>query len=360
MRKPITFLSLGIIGCVVAVPATLESATLQPPSSLCVQTLVGLDCASEPVNADGVKWHPGHYVMDNVNAVIDQPHFKGMKAAYFWRDLEPVRGQYDFSAIEEDLRELSKHGKRLFIQVGFKAFNAHARDRACAPEYAWDMGGVYAVNYEDIERYRDAGKKGLWKCIAKLAEPKVIERIAALAQALGKRFNSEPYVEGVALPETAGIGGENVDISKYVAGLEYLQREYKAAFPNTVVLQMANWLPRADMKSLMQHAYETKIGVSGPDLMPKRETDSSVHYPAFHGKMPLAMDNQRAEQFGISPAVAWDFAINDPNGLKVNYLFWGTNNSGIWDFGDKVVPLVNSRNGTINMQCPANIRCNNN
>lgn len=364
MRKHISLtLSLGILGLAAAMPATLRSATLQPPSGLCVQTLLGLNCATTPAETSGVKWHPGHYVLDNVAAAVQQRHITGSKNSYFWRDLEPKRGQYDFSAIEHDLAALQRHGKRLFAQISFKAFNHRAAGYLCAPQYVWDMGGVFAVRYDELPGDRGAGKEGLNKCMAKIVDPRVAERFAALAHALGKRFNGEPYFEGVSLPETANTGGKDVAVNDYVEALKYVQKEFKAAFPNTVVLQMANWLvPGADhlMRALVQHAYDTKIGISGPDLMPHRPTSSSVLHPVYYGKMPLGIDNQRAEQVGVSPNAAWDYAVTDPKGLRVNYLFWYTRANGIWDFENKIVPLVNSNNGWINTPCPANISCSRN
>jgi hypothetical protein len=360
MRKYISLtLSLGALS--LAATAPLHSATLQAPSGLCVQTLLGLDCAPTPTAPAEVAWHPGHYVMNDYTKILNEKHFKGAKVFYYWRDLEKGKGEYDFSAIEKDLRALQAKGKRLFIHVGIKSFNGHARRHACAPEYVWDMGGVQTRTVDD----RPGAE--LWRAFAKISDPRVAERVAALGHALGKRFNDEPYVEGVILPETSSIGGTQAkaEYPEYYKALKYLITEFREAFPNKVVLQSANWLIAApdsdrDMLALMEHAQQTGVGFSGPDLMPNRTTTSSKFYPRFYQKMPLAIDNQRAELVGVSPEAAFRFAIDDPKGLKVNYLFWETWHDGMWSFDGKIVPLVNARNGTIHTQCPENLRCKTN
>ncbi|HJU63041.1 MAG TPA: hypothetical protein VJ864_13420, partial [Candidatus Binatia bacterium] len=43
--------------------------------------------------------------------------FEGAQVAYSWRQLEPGKDEYDFSAIREDLTFLTSKGKKLFIQL---------------------------------------------------------------------------------------------------------------------------------------------------------------------------------------------------------------------------------------------------
>jgi hypothetical protein len=358
MRKHIALaFSLGAF-LAAAVPATLQSATLEAPSGLCVQTLLDLNCAPiDPTPAE-VTWHPGHYVMNQYRKILHEKHFKGAKVFYYWRDLEPSKGNYDFSRIERELAILQQHGKRLFIHVGIKSFGYNARRAACCPEYLRAMDGIQTGVREDI---------GVERAFARIAKPEVAERVAALVQALGKRFNEEPYIEGVILPETSSIGGTQAkpEYAEYYKALKYLVKAFREAFPNKVVLQSANWLigtPNSDrdMKELFEYMEAQGVGASGPDLMPTRTTTSSRLYPEFYGRIPLAIDNQRAELVGVNPQAAFQFAIDDPKGLQVNYLFWEPWNDGIWSFDGKIVPLVNDRNGKIHTQCPKNLSCSTN
>jgi hypothetical protein len=144
-----------------------------------------------------IKWHPGHYML--VWGGYSQKHFdtivgssfQGAQVRYDWRDLEPTKDQYDFSKIESDLAYLQQHGKRLVIQLMDRRFHSSKRP---LPDYLYEdptyHGGVEPFT----------GKGG---CVARLWDAVVRERQIALIQALGKRFDREPYFEAFCFEETA-------------------------------------------------------------------------------------------------------------------------------------------------------------
>jgi len=44
-----------------------------------------------------------------VESYLPDPYFTGMSTVYYWRDLEPKLGQYDFSQIDADLARVAKY-----------------------------------------------------------------------------------------------------------------------------------------------------------------------------------------------------------------------------------------------------------
>jgi len=48
---------------------------------------------------------------------------EGAQVKYTWRELEPEKDLYDFSAIDTDLAFLTARGKRLFIQLQDSSFS---------------------------------------------------------------------------------------------------------------------------------------------------------------------------------------------------------------------------------------------
>src|ERR1700716_3616154 len=48
---------------------------------------------------------------------LETKALEGAQVAYSWRQLEPQKDNYDFSAIREDLAFLTSKGKKLFIQL---------------------------------------------------------------------------------------------------------------------------------------------------------------------------------------------------------------------------------------------------
>src|SRR5215213_4108142 len=50
-------------------------------------------------------------------SLLETKALEGAQVAYSWRQLEPNKDEYDFSAIREDLAFLTSKGKKLFIQL---------------------------------------------------------------------------------------------------------------------------------------------------------------------------------------------------------------------------------------------------
>src|SRR5438874_8246384 len=74
---------------------------------------------------------PRHYVFVNRDRdhlsdarFLETKAFEGAQVKYTWRELEPEKDLYDFSAIDMDLAFLTARGKRLFIQLQDSSFSA--------------------------------------------------------------------------------------------------------------------------------------------------------------------------------------------------------------------------------------------
>src|SRR5690349_23963997 len=93
--------------------------------------LCGINVSAKPVH---------HYVFfgqdrDKIKAdsgFLGTEALEGAQVAYSWRQLEPEKDQYDFSAIREDLAFLTSKGKKLFIQLQDVTFSA---SRINVPRY---------------------------------------------------------------------------------------------------------------------------------------------------------------------------------------------------------------------------------
>ena len=56
-------------------------------------------------------------------AFLETPALEGAQVAYSWRELEPRKDAYDFSAIREDLAFLTSRRKKLFVQLQDVSFS---------------------------------------------------------------------------------------------------------------------------------------------------------------------------------------------------------------------------------------------
>ncbi len=242
--------------------------------------------AADSPPAAPLKWHPGHYIFvghrDIRDELIRLPHFRGIQRAYSWAKLEPERGRYDFSAIREDLARLKPHGKQLVLQIQYKAFGQDQRTvpaYLAGPQYG---GGVYRAS------------SGSWDPVS--WNERVSERMDALFVALGREFDPHPGVEAAVLPETSPSaqlekfpqpGVEAFTTERYVAALKHHMLTLRRAFPNTAVIQYANF-PQSALPELTAYMKEIGVGLGGPDVYPRPSNLSDPEKGIYRLYRPLA------------------------------------------------------------------------
>jgi hypothetical protein len=304
-----------------------------------------------------LKYHPGHYVAlndwdsqaDMINAV--KPGVRGIHKRYFWRDLEPTQGNYDFSAIASDLRIATDHGVQLIAMIVDKSFDSTKP----TPDYLWGTDTV-------------AVSPSGW--VARRWEPFVISRLAALFQALGKRFDADPNFEGIAIQETAlGISAATRYASgytpeKYRDALVQILWNARAALPTSQVFWYMNFLDgnSSYIGQIASAVAPARIAMGGPDILPDNAALQRIAYPyyaQFHTQMTLfcsaQYDSYKALHIDTSyPTKYWTmpelyaFAKNE---LYVNYLFWTRKpRPSPWDSYDWIdaLPVIKNNPGPIN------------
>ncbi|MFL5802006.1 MAG: DUF4832 domain-containing protein [Roseiflexaceae bacterium] len=147
-------------------------------------------------------------------------------ARFGWRQLEPARGQYDFSAIEQALQEAENAGAKFAFRImSVNEFTSPVE----VPSYlTQEAGGAYCT-------YNGAH---VW--VPAWDSPQFLARAQALMSALGARFNGDPrlgyydmgiyghwgewHTEGLCTPP-AGDATKRALVDMQVA-----------AFPNTRIL----------------------------------------------------------------------------------------------------------------------------
>lgn len=297
------------------------------------------------VTGPGVKWHPGHYYelvgqigkgnplyLDNVYKEIQQtPALKGVVVRYRWGELETsTKDVYDFSAIESRLAELSSLKKRLIVLIEIKS-NVSGVEDTLVPSYA------KTAPYEGAIYHYDASGYG-----TKLWNAKVRWRLTKLVRELGKRFNSEPYFEGIGFSESAtgkpAIPLTSAQVEGFYTNLKTLNKELKTSFPNTLTFQYLNY-PRDMLASFIDIFKEEGIALGNPDVFPdepglnflgNKYSPPGVYtyYPKLSGTIPLVVQieaanylNTRHDKKGHQPTVEELFTFARDK-LNVNYLFW--------------------------------------
>lgn len=308
-----------------------------------------------PIAKDEIR-HFVYFARDR-EAIQNHPflkyaRFEGAQIMYVWRQLEPSKDQYDFSIIYEDYNYLNAKGKKLFIQLQDATFNTKFK---AVPDY------LNAEEYEGGSVYQraDNGEPEGW--VAKRWNKKVQERFTCLLMALGQEFDGK--IEGINFQESAiGVSHEYDKAftpAVYVESLKANMLALKKAFPKSVTMQYANfmpgeWLPNEDkgyLRSIYQYGEKIGVGLGAPDLMVRRKGQLNHALAMLHENhytVPLGIAVQDGNYIGqtgttkilddrenIVPllhAFAKDF-------LKVEYMFWANQEPY---FEEDVLPCLTS------------------
>lgn len=311
------------------------------PGLLCVYPAAALAQAPTP-DRNAVKWHPGHYVtlvepagedpayMREVLDELDRHTvLRGVQIRYTWAQLEPEAGVYRFEAIDRDLAALAARGKRLFILLQTKSFDDR---RPAAPAWlraSYYDGGVFRLRAPDAGPVQRPGEN------IRLWHSQVKQRLTGLVQALGRRFDAHPALEGISMTETAMGRPEGGPIStaveqRFFEHLREVVGEMRRAFPHTVTLQFVNY-PRRMLPSLIGGMRELGVGLGGPDVFlddPGLLNGVYPYYARLAGVVPLAPSVQHDNYLAlrargpVEPQEIAEIYAFARDRLHANYLFW--------------------------------------
>jgi hypothetical protein len=294
----------------------------------------------------------------DAKSFLDTKAFEGAQVSYRWRQLERGKDGYDFSLIREDLAFLSAHGKKLWIQIQDVTFD----DRWIPvpkylmedPQYNGGADHQYKYKNHDEEHATTFG----WA--ARRWDPAVQERFHKLLFALGKEFDGR--IEGINFAESSVSFGESGRLFPkgftpeiYRDALVTNLKALKRAFPKSVALQYANfmpgeWRPSKDkgyLRAVYKAARESKVGVGGPDLKPYQPGQMGSSYSLIRevaGIVPVGIAVQDGNYSHVNPKTGKRVTIAQQiefatEYLKVDYIFWCTEEPY---FLDELVPFMRS------------------
>lgn len=305
-----------------------------------------------------------HYVffgMDrekiNDKLFLETDTFAGAQVAYSWNQLETAKDEYDFSLIREDLAFLSSKRKKLWIQIQDVSFSEQyvfvPRYLRKEPQYNGGADRQYEYKNGDEEHAAPAG----WA--ARRWDPAVRERFQKLLFALGKEFDGR--IEGINLAESSVDFGETGRLfpkgftyeiyrDAVISNLQALKR----AFPKSVALQYANFMPgdwrnvRGYLREVYKAAQSAKVGVGGPDLLPYKPAQMNNSYGLIKdsaGIVPVGIAVQDGNYEHINPQTKKRVTIAEIIGfatdyLNADYIFWCIEEPY---YSTELIPFMKSR-----------------
>jgi hypothetical protein len=260
------------------------ATTPKPPASICI----GSNCATAPGVGGEIKWHPGHYVwisgpgysakvQSATAGVLAQTakdsNLAGIQIIFKWAELEgATAGDYSagFAMVDGLLAQLAKQPvpKRLMMSVMERSFGTPSGTppTGLLPQYVINMGS---------NGYVVAPKGSTWSgglnAIARLDNSAVMDRLIALAQAYGKRYNNNALVEMYSPMDESAVGGSaNLNWTNYVTQMKRLYTATSAAWPNTLIRWRLNFAPADSADQVMLGLLATakslpNSAIGGPD-----------------------------------------------------------------------------------------------
>jgi len=214
----------------------------------------------------------------NVESYLSDPEIAGISTIYYWSELEPRLGQFDFSAIDRDLALVRRYHKSLFIMVRDKSF----RNNPVMPVPA-ELG--HLVSGETSKGY-----------LANRWDKTINAAFRNLILNLGARYNTEPDFRGFKTSETApGLRLPDADAQKaYVENLGLVIQTMAKAFPDKETYFYMNWGPKGyeAIKYWGDMAVVNGVGLGGPDIHPDVNMPSYRYFKLVRGQAKIMMDVQ--------------------------------------------------------------------
>jgi hypothetical protein len=296
--------------------------------------------AAASAGAQGTKWHPGHYMMTERTATLEEQLFEinqltntgsidGVLVSVWWHALEPEFNQYDFSLIDTYLAELRRlnTSKHLFVRIMDRTFGT-ADVSNVVPDYLRAdpiyNGGIIATRTGSVVR--------LW-------ETAVMDRLVSVHRALAQRYDSDPLFEGVFTEETT-LSLPPVDSPDFPPGYsdDLLAAQYvrfmkavKPAMPTSNLFLNANWLglPQT-MSDLIQEIRNAGAGAGGANVRPGRPTLGQRVLMGEYGadyrlELPIANGVETSELGGTYDFTPQQIGTYAYQTLQTHYLFWVRN-----------------------------------
>ena len=287
---------------------------------------------------------------------LNNKYIVGAQLKYMWRELESVENCYNLDLIQDDLDFLTSHGKKLFVQLQDVTFDtAWAKPIADYLILDKQYHGGMNIQYETNDKGEIIRQEGY---VARRWDTLVAERFIKLLTILGNRFDGK--IEGINLPETSvGFGNTGKLYPEGFSPLIYRDAiiKYmtmaKKAFPHSVVIQYANFMPgewphRADkssLQSLYEFATQNQVGMGGPDLLVYQKPHMNHSYKFLNEYMNYITSGVAVQDGNyevINPNTGKQVTIQEiynfaNDYLGLDYIFWSTQEPY---YTNKVLPFL--------------------
>ncbi|MBA2679671.1 MAG: beta-galactosidase [Ktedonobacteraceae bacterium] len=148
--------------------------------------------SSPPSKPNGIYQFAGHNSTNNA----DKPYLQGTYLGYYWSQLEPQQGQYNWNAIDEDMKPWATNKKKVILRVatsGWTRWEPASGSGHATPQWVYDSG-VRSMTEMDQSVHPE-----YWN-------PKFLAAYQSFVSALAQRYDGNPAIAVIEIG--IGDGGE--------------------------------------------------------------------------------------------------------------------------------------------------------
>lgn len=140
----------------------------------------------------------GTYVFNNGNAATfaDNPAIAGTYLGFFWAELEPVKGQYNWDLIDNAMKPWADAGKQVLLRVSTSAWTKWwplQNSGKATPRWVYDLGVRFVTETDN------AVKPEYWN-------PLFLQNLGDFVMALATRYDGNAHIAAIEIG--VGDGGE--------------------------------------------------------------------------------------------------------------------------------------------------------
>jgi hypothetical protein len=226
-----------------------------------------------------------------MSSFLSNQYTKGISVEIPWKDLEPIKNNYNFEKLDDFLSLVTSHNKFLILNININCFNDKCTN-GNSPDYIRTdpsyNGGVELL-------YRSNGT--LKGSTARIWDSAVVDRLIILLDSIGKKYDTNPNFLGIILPQETAIGLNGIpkgySAKNYETQLIRIASAMALNMPRTLGIIGMNYFPyssdlEATLSNIAKHLVTTGKGaISHPD------TYIESPMPAVH-KVEIAFNDQLA------------------------------------------------------------------
>lgn len=191
-----------------------------------------------PVTTPPATGFRGIYAFNTGNAstLVTNPNIAGTTLTYYWAQIEPQAGQYNWSLIDNDMRPWVTAGKSVIIRVsasGWKKWQPAQNSGQGTPQWVFDQGVKHVTDSDG------SIKPEYWN-------PKFLSNLADFIHALGAKYDGSPNVTCIEMGigdggETKVDTGKDPNLLKLWQGIGYTDALWYGAITSIINMYVQNF-----------------------------------------------------------------------------------------------------------------------